>query len=175
MDIAEFFQLSVGKWFSYRTNQNLETSQSQVGKSDLQIETLASTDSEVVKLCELHHIDPSQVHSATQITWSGTLDGKPEKQTGKTILVPVADPDKPNQGKILSKPGNAESVCGYYLLGDDDVLTLVTENGSSSLEERIWFASPNLRLRTSILKQAGGFNAVSFCSEIRMGVTKPAQ
>ncbi len=174
MDIAEFFQLSVGKWFSYRTNQNLETSQSQVGKSDLQIEALPGTDSEVVKLCQLHHIDPSQANFATQITWSGTLDSKPEKQTGKTILVSVADPDKPNQGKILSKLGNAESVCGSYLLGDDDVLTLVTENGSSFLEERIWFASPNLRLRTSILKQAGGFNAVSFCSEIRMGVTKPA-
>ncbi|HEY9702550.1 MAG TPA: phycobiliprotein lyase, partial [Allocoleopsis sp.] len=38
---------------------------------------------------------------------------------------------------------------------------------------RLWFASPNLRLRTSILKRFGGFSMASFCSEIRLGVTKP--
>jgi hypothetical protein len=37
-------------------------------------------------------------------------------------------------------------------------------------EERLWFASPNLRLRTSILKRFGGFSMASLSSEIRMGV-----
>jgi hypothetical protein len=39
-------------------------------------------------------------------------------------------------------------------------------------EERLWFASPNLRLRTSILKRFGGFSMASLSSEIRLGVTQ---
>jgi hypothetical protein len=42
-------------------------------------------------------------------------------------------------------------------------------------EERLWFASPNLRLRTSILKRFGGFSMASFCSEIRMGGVQPQE
>ena len=38
-------------------------------------------------------------------------------------------------------------------------------------EERLWFASPNLRMRVSVLKRFGGFSMASFTSEIRMGST----
>jgi hypothetical protein len=64
---------------------------------------------------------------------------------------------------------------GQFAIGEDEALTLTTQHGETSSEERLWFASPNLRLRTSILKEANGFSATSFCSEIRMGVTKPAK
>jgi hypothetical protein len=66
------------------------------------------------------------------------------------------------------------SVAGRYRVGEDGALTLITEYETMSTEERLWFASPNLRMRTSILKRFGGFSMASFCSEIRMGVTKPA-
>jgi hypothetical protein len=33
--------------------------------------------------------------------------------------------------------------------------------------ERFWFANPNLRLRTSVVKRFGGFSTASFCAESR--------
>jgi len=59
-------------------------------------------------------------------------------------------------------------------MGDDDALTLMGESETLYSEERLWFASPNLRLRTSTIKQLDGFSTASFCSEIRMGGV-PAQ
>ena len=41
-------------------------------------------------------------------------------------------------------------------MGSDDVMTLITEDETMFSEERFWFASPNLRLRTSVLKRADG-------------------
>jgi hypothetical protein len=58
-------------------------------------------------------------------------------------------------------------------LGSDDALTLITEYETMSSEERLWFASPNLRMRVSVLKRYGGFSMASFTSEIRTGGLKP--
>jgi len=66
-------------------------------------------------------------------------------------------------------------VAGRYVMGNDDALVLITEYESMYSEERLWFASPNLRLRTSVLKRFGGFSMASFCSEIRMGTSTPPQ
>ncbi|MFM7615570.1 MAG: phycobiliprotein lyase, partial [Synechococcales cyanobacterium] len=40
-------------------------------------------------------------------------------------------------------------------------------------EERIWFASPNLRLRSTLVKTTDNTSLVSFASEIRLGVPQP--
>jgi hypothetical protein len=94
-----------------------------------------------------------------------------EKHTGSTVLVTVPDPDKPNEGKLLREMGYAEKtpVAGRYIMGSDQALTLITEYETMSSEERLWFASPNLRMRVSILKRFGGFSMASFTSEIRIG------
>ena len=42
-------------------------------------------------------------------------------------------------------------------------------------EERLWFASPNLRMRVSVIKRSGSFSVTSFISEIRMGGTSSAK
>jgi len=47
-------------------------------------------------------------------------------------------------------------------------LTLYVRVGNTYLEERLWFASPNLRMRVSVAKNAGGVSYTSFTSEIRM-------
>jgi hypothetical protein len=97
-----------------------------------------------------------------------------EKHIGSTVLVPIANPEQPNEGQLLREMGYAEKapVAGRYIMGSDDALTLITEYETMYSEERLWFASPNLRLRTSILKRFGGFSMASFCSEIRMGGTQ---
>jgi hypothetical protein len=45
---------------------------------------------------------------------------------------------------------------------------LTTEYETMSSIERFWFASPNMRLRTSTVKRFGGFSTASFCSETRI-------
>ena len=175
MDIKEFFEMSAGKWFSQRTSHHLAFKQSENGKSQIIIEMLPPDHPEVIKLCELYQFAPQLAICGGKVTWDGTMDWDEEKHAGSTILVPIADPEKPNEGKLLRDMGYAEKapVAGSYKMGSDNALTLITEYESMFTEERLWFASENLRLRTSILKRFGGFSMASFCSEIRLGVTKP--
>lgn len=175
MDIQEFFQQSAGKWSSQRTSHHLAFRQAESGKSEIKIEMLPKEDPEVIKLCEQYEIDPALAWGAARVTWDGTMEWDQEKHAGSTILVPIPDADKPNEGKLLRDVGYAEkaSVAGRYIMGSDDAMTLITDYETMYSEERIWFASPNLRLRTSILKRFGGFSMASFCSEIRLGGTQP--
>ncbi|MEQ8960091.1 MAG: phycobiliprotein lyase [Coleofasciculus sp. C2-GNP5-27] len=177
MDIKEFFEQSAGRWFSQRTSHHLAFKQAENGKSDITIEMIAADAPEVVQLCQQYEVDPDSAICGARVTWDGTMDWDEEKHQGSTVLVPVADPDKPNEGKLLREMGYAEKapVAGRYIMGEDQALTLITDYETMYSEERLWFASPNLRLRTSILKRFGGFSMASMSSEIRMGVTKPPQ
>lgn len=174
MDIVEFFELSSGKWFSQRSSHHLAFKQSEAGKSELVIEMLDKADPEVVKLCEQYSFDPTTALCGARVSWNGTMEWDEEKHNGSTVLVPVADLEKPNEGKLLREIGYAEKapVAGRYVMGSDEALTLITEYETMYSEERLWFASPNFRLRTSVLKRFGGFSMASFCSEIRMGDLK---
>lgn len=175
MDIVEFFQLSSGKWFSQRTSHDLALKQSESGKSDFQVELLSKTDPAVIKLCEQYDVDPTLALCGARVMGDGSTSWGKEKQMGNTVLVPIADPHKSNEGKLLRAMGTAEKVpvAGHYVIGNDEALTLITENETMYLEERLWFASPNLRLRTSLFKRSGGFSTASFCTEIRKGVASP--
>ncbi|HEY9710240.1 MAG TPA: phycobiliprotein lyase [Oculatellaceae cyanobacterium] len=180
MDIQEFFEQSAGKWFSQRTSHHLAFKQAENGKSNITIEMLSADDSEVAKLCQQYDIDPRLALCGARVTWDGMMewdgDGNADKEQhkGSTVLVPVPDPDKPNEGQLLREMGYAEKapVAGRYIMGSDDALTLITDYETMYSEERLWFASPNLRLRTSILKRFGGFSMASLSSEIRLGVTQ---
>jgi hypothetical protein len=171
MNIVEFFELSSGKWFSQRTSHHLAFRQQEGGKSDIRIEMLDKHDPEVVQLCQDNQIDPELALCGARVTWNGTMEWDEEKHEGSTVLVPVADGDNPSEGKLLRGMGYAEKapVAGRYIMEGDE-LTLITEYESMYSKERLWFESPNVRLRHSILKRFGGFSMASFCSEIRMGV-----
>ena len=180
MDIKEFFEQSAGKWFSQRTSHHLAFKQAENGKSNIAIEMLCADAPEVVKLCEQYDINPQLALCGARVTWDGMMewdgdgDADKEQHKGSTVLVPVPDPDKPNEGQLLREMGYAEKapVAGRYIMGSDDALTLITDYETMYSEERLWFASPNLRLRTSILKRFGGFSMASLSSEIRLGVTQ---
>jgi hypothetical protein len=174
MDIVEFFQLSNGKWFSQRSN--LASKASPGGRSDLYIEALSPTDPAVIQVCEQNQIDPSQALCGVRMRWDGSMEMEREKYSGSTLWVPVSNSAQGNEGTLLRDNGAAASgLTSRYLMGTDDALTVITESDSLYVEERVWFASPNLRLRTRILRQSDGTNSASFCSEIRMGVTKPPE
>ena len=171
MNIQDFFELSAGKWFSHRTSHHLAFKQSEDGKSDITIEMLPADHPEVVKLCQQYEIDPHLATCGARVTWNGTMEWDEEKHSGSTVLVAVPDADNPSQGRLLREMGYAERtpVAGRYIMGDDKALTLITEYETMSSEERLWFASPNLRMRVSVLKRFGGFSMASFTSEIRTG------
>ncbi|MGH2414369.1 MAG: phycobiliprotein lyase [Microcystaceae cyanobacterium] len=177
MNIEEFFQLSAGKWFSHRSSHHFACKQSEHGKSDIIIETLSTDHAEVVKLCQQYDIDPKRASCGARVSWNGTMEWDKQKQTGSTVLVIVPDEDNPNGGKLLREMGYAEKapIAGRYKIHSDDILTLTTEYENMRSEERLWFASPNLRMRESVLKRFGDFSMASFISEIRMGGGQPTK
>jgi hypothetical protein len=175
MDITEFFQQSVGKWFSQRTSHDISGNQSLTGQSDLWVDLVPVTDGVVVDLCQQHGIDAAQACISVNIRWEGKLDGHSQPQTGSMLWVAIADAD-PGTGKILRRPQAATGLeaPSYYCLGSDDALTLTTETPTATTTERVWFESPSLRFRTSIIQHPDGTQFGSFCSEIRMGGAKPS-
>ncbi len=169
--------MSTGEWFSQRTSHHLAFRQAESGKSNIAIAPVKKEDPEVIQLCKMYQIDPNLALDGARVTWEGTMEWDEDKEnhSGTTLLVPVPDPVQPQQGQMLRDMGYAEKapVAGRYSIGSDGALILITEYETMYSEERLWFASPNLRLRHSILKRFGGFSMASFCSEVRMGVGKP--
>jgi phycoerythrin-associated linker protein len=106
------------------------------------------------------------------MTWEGESDWDEEEDLqGSCILVPIPDPNYPQQGKLLRDRGYAETIpaIGQYSINQEGMFTLITEYDRAAAEERIWFATPNLRFRVSQIKtrDGQGVTTASFSSEIR--------
>lgn len=172
MDAMDFFELSAGKWRSQRTTQHLAFRRSETGESEISVKTLPAEDPKVREICELHNINPSLAAGGALVTWQGTMDWdkEDENHSGSTVMVIVPDPENPQQGQLLRERGYAEivPVAGRYLIDNEDGMILLTEYETMSSEERFWFPSPNLRMRTSTVKRFGGFSTASLCTEIRI-------
>ena len=173
MDAMEFFQLSAGKWRSWRTTHHLAFKLAETGESEIQVATLAADHPQVVEICQLHQVDPSLAAGGALVSWQGTMawDKDDENHSGSTVMVIVPEPDNSRQGQLLRERGYAETapVAGRYLIDDEDGLVLITEYETMSSEERFTFAGADLRMRTSAVKRFGGFTTASFCVETRIG------
>lgn len=174
MDIKAFFEKSCGKWFSQRTSQHLNYSQSEWGKSDVYIDLLEPDHATIQQVCEQHGVNPDQALCGMQVKWEGFFGADPSKQMGLTTLVAIAS-ETPNQGTLLrhtSKPQPLLSTAAY-VLDDQEILNLASTHNGMETEERLWFVSDNLRLRTSIVKRPNSFDTSSFVSEIRIVSAPP--
>ncbi len=169
MDIQALFERSTGKWVSQRTSHHLVENRSESARSDLMVEALTKDDPAVVQLCQQQGFDPDLAVSGLKMSWKSIVVSSPSPQVGTSLLVAIADADHPNQGNLVSQVKTGQPTKGRYSMGDDEVLTLITETDALYAEERIWFAGPNFRLRTGVVKRSGGFEVASFCSEIRLG------
>lgn len=169
MEIVNFFETLAGKWFSQRTTHYLANQSSQAGQSDLLIEFLPHTDAELMQLCEALGQDPSYLACGVKVNQDSRLDGE-TKSTKTSTLIAVMNPQAEGTGVILQAPAAAPATQGNYGLVDE-VLTLTTQTAEGVMEERLWYANPNLRMRTSVVKVGDGVRVASFCSEIRMGLT----
>lgn len=173
MDAMEFFQRSAGKWQSQRTTHHLPFRRSEIGNSAIAVEALPADHPKVIEICTLHQVDPKMAIGGAYVNWAGTMawdrEGD-EEHEGSTVFALVPDADNPRAGQMLRERGYAEimPVIGHYRMDDEDGLVLTTEYETMSATERFWFASPDLRLRTSTVKRFGGFSTASFCTESRI-------
>jgi hypothetical protein len=175
MDIIEFFQQSVGKWTSQRSNHLLSAAQPESDRSEIYMDFLPQDDPAVVELCQSHQVDPALALCGLRIKWDGTTQQGRKKHTGTALLVAIQGENNGHAGRLLRTSSSPDAVeaPSRYVMGNDDALTFITENDALYAEERVWFASPNLRLRTNVLRDAEGVSTASFCSEIRMVSTPP--
>lgn len=173
MNAMEFFCLSAGKWRSQRTTHHLPFRQTELGNLEIEAEALAVDDAKVIHICELHQIDPELSVGGAFVSWQGSMawDKEDESHAGTTVFALVPDADNPGQGQLLRERGYAEivPVIGRYLIDNNNGFVLTTEYETMSSIERFWFASPDVRLRTSTVKRFGGFSTASFCVETRIG------
>ncbi len=169
MDIKEFFELSAGKWFVQRTSYQLCEEKAENSKSEIINEILGSDDSAVIQLCQQHRVDINSIWGGLKSSWDTGVDWGKKKQTGWSILIPVGNAENSDQGKILRSVSGKANLSGSlsYVMGEDEALTITYSSDSLHMEERLWFASPNLRLRTSLAKNGGGYTQTTFYSEIR--------
>lgn len=174
MTVQDFFQLSAGAWLCQRTRHHLETQQSESERSRLEIQLLTANDPIVVERCLSLNLDPGQALGVI-IKPEVTQESK-SKTPGEVTLVLIPDAADATHGKVLRYSTNSgqSQVNGSYKLGSDEALTLWGNHDGVETEERIWFASPNLRFRTATVKGEGGFKLASFITEIRKLTTPPA-
>lgn len=172
MEIVNFFETLAGKWFSQRTTHNLASQSSQAGQSNLLIEFLPATDSDLAQVCTTLGHDPSQIACGLRVHQDSQLEGETQKIQSSALMV-IMTPTDAGEGVLVQAPTASPALQGSYRV-EDEVLTIVTPTDAGQVEERLWFVNPNLRMRTSVLKAGDDVQMASFCSEIRMGVAKPA-
>lgn len=176
MEIVNFFEKLAGKWFSQRTTHALSTQQSKAGKSDLEVTFLDSASDEVQQLCKSRQASEGTAVPlcGLRIQQNSTIDGDTKAKVATTLLVPLTPSDKPSElytGLLLRS--NSEDKSTYTL--EEDVLTIISDSAEARSEERMWFITDNLRMRTGMTELANGLRVASFCSEIRMGVQPPKE
>ncbi|NEP16597.1 MAG: phycobiliprotein lyase [Leptolyngbya sp. SIO4C1] len=173
MDIETFVQQSLGSWKSQRSAHHLAFSHFEEVRSTLDIMPLEISDPEVVTLCQQYGVLPKQIVSPFRMRWEGESDWDEETVLkGETVLVPVPNRDRANTGKLLRDQGYAETVAaaGDYVITEDGTFILTTAYDRAAAEEKIWFATPNLRFRVSLIKTSSGrgVTTASLSSEIRL-------
>lgn len=177
MDVMDFFRQSAGRWRSQRTTHHLPFRRAELGGSSISVEALEPSDPRVIEICELHSVDAALAVGGAYVTWQGAMawDKDDENHEGTTVFALVPDAETPRQGQLLRERGYAEIVpiIGRYEIDDDGGLVLTTDYETMSSIERFWFAGPDLRLRTSVVKRFGGFSTASFCAESRVETEMP--
>lgn len=173
MNIDQFVAKSIGLWRSMRSGHSLAFQQFEDVLSTICISATQENDPEIIKfLSSKKEAESSKISSPFKMTWQAESDWNTEQEavsSGSCILIPL--PVSSNAGLLFRSKGYAEeeSAISEYLFLGDGTFILKTQYGQSIAEERIWFASDNLRCRSSIIKTSSGTGILqtSFASEVR--------
>ena len=176
MNIEQFVAQSEGEWRSMRSGHSLAFQYFEDVLSEIKIEKINKDDPRVKSLLESYNHSEaliSSVISPFKMDWSAESDWEPDDPTevakGNCIIVPIHKDD--SSGELIRSVGYAESETAKsdYRFLEDGTFILTTQYEQSIAEERIWFASENVRCRSSILKTSAGSGILqtSFASEVR--------
>ncbi|MEL6491147.1 MAG: phycobiliprotein lyase [Cyanobacteria bacterium J06634_6] len=173
MDIDTFVTRSFGQWRSQRSAHHLAFAHFEEIRSMITIEGIAKDHPEVLALCEGQGVQVSAIATPFKMSWEGETDwNEDDVLKGQTILVPVPNLEIENSGKLLRDQGYAETVpaAGDYTITPDGTFVLTTGYDRAAAEEKIWFASDNLRFRVSLIKTSNGkgVTTASLSSEVRV-------
>jgi len=169
MENVNFFETMAGKWFSQRTTHYLASQTSRAGQSTLFITHCPATDAAVANLCTQLGQDPALALCGLEVAQESRMDGDTDTVKGTALMVVVGTAT--GKGLLLQQFPTGDTAVGEYDV-TDDVLTIITPVPGGQVEERLWYMNPNLRMRTSSVKQGDQVTA-AFCSEIRLGVGAP--
>jgi aspartate-semialdehyde dehydrogenase len=169
MQNVNFFKKQGGRWFSQRTTHYLKAGESKAGKSDLEITYMDISADDVNQLCQAANCSAADALGGLKILQKSTIVGGESRQQA-TVVVAIATDEQ--TGKLLRQiDGQPASQSSQYRL-ENDVLTILSEVNGVRAEERWWFITDNLRMRTNVLSDDAGQIMASFCSEIRLGDVK---
>ncbi|MGB7247455.1 MAG: phycobiliprotein lyase [Phormidesmis sp.] len=177
MDIDSFVARSLGRWKSQRSAHHLAFAHFEEIRSVIDIEALEKDDPAVLALCESQGVEPSAIATPFKMSWEGETDwDEDDVLKGQTILVPVPNLEQAHSGQLLRDQGYAETIpaAGHYVINTDGTFVLTTGYDRAAAEEKIWFASDNLRFRVSLIKTSDGkgVTTASLSSEVRLPPTQ---
>lgn len=156
MEIKEFLELWAGQWFAQRTSYQLHQAAIDNSKSEMTVAYLETAHPGVIKLCQRYEVESNLSLGAIQVHWDTSVDWGKSKQTGSNLLIFL------ETGEFLQTNHRGE-----YALGNDEALTLSIDSPELHCTERIWFASPNLKLRTVLTRYPDLRTQTAFYTEIR--------
>ncbi|MDC0833273.1 Phycoerythrin linker CpeS like protein [Geitlerinema sp. FC II] len=177
MNITKFFRLSLGRWRSQRTGHHLEQRHFEDVRSTVDVTLLDLDDPRVVRGCRDCGIDPDSATLPYQIDWYTDRTGRRgSDRLSRSLIVPVPNPDNANVGKLIQLALEPDAIVsiGDYQLSRDGTFTVTASQDSVTREERIWFATPNLRLHVCVIRLSdANVTTTTFTSDVR--VLTPAQ
>jgi len=173
MSIENFVSKSEGEWNSMRSGHSLAFRQFEEIVSNIKIKILSTYDQRVLDLIKNSEQDNNKVVSPFFIEWKAESNwgetSSENNSSGYSLLIPIEKSQK--DGILLRSMGYAEqiqAISNYHFLSDG-TLFLSTEYSSSIAEERIWFASKNVRCRSSLIRSTNSSAIIqtSHASEVR--------
>lgn len=147
-NLISFFDRSKGKWISQRTTYELSSKNMSSVQSQMRIKLDKSL---------------SQSPVVASLNWGKVCRQIMEHSCGKNINA--------NNAKFnlqFSSQVNNYKLSTLCTATDPSLISFKTRYGSTTIDETYWFATSNLRLSTSVVKQFDTCVAVSFCSEIKV-------
>ncbi|MBE9221222.1 phycobiliprotein lyase [Cyanobacterium stanieri LEGE 03274] len=167
MDINTFIEKTAGSWFSQRTTYNINKEAVDNSKANLDINLLDKDSNQAKVICQENNLKTEDNMTIITSEWDNSPDwGKPKKSGNSTMIINYQKDDLKN-GKIWRLLPNQKLLEGNFTIAEDDSLTFTIKEDTHSIEERIWFANDNLRLRNTVIKSKNQVIETSFYSEIK--------
>ena len=157
-DALSFFRLSCGRWTSQRSQHHLLHRRAEAGASFIVVEELLKGDERLAEIAERTNANVEQIIGGSWVRWSGSMAWDRDGERPRRPDHVRTDPRRRNGATGTAATGSRlrrKSAGGRPVPhGRRKGLILTTDYEMMSSLERFWFASENVRLRTSTVARA---------------------